>query len=75
MHVGRPGHLLDAEWTPCSPDEWCADYGDRLSASLFNRRLPSIFALDRAGFVLDPTQVRVPFVPAACVATGHHTLG
>jgi hypothetical protein len=37
---GRDGDTADVRlWKPCVDGDWCADYADRLSASIINRRL------------------------------------
>ena len=46
-------------WLPCKPPRWCADFGDRISASMINRRLPYVFKEGSVGMVLSPTRARI----------------
>ena len=53
------GTEADEPWLPCPPTKWCGDIGDRLSASLINKRLPYLFKEGGAGIVLAPPATRI----------------
>ena len=42
-------------WLPCSPDDWCGKFSDRISASIVNNAIRVTFASSRGGVVLSPT--------------------
>lgn len=46
-------------WLPCRAPRWCADIGDRISASIISRRLPYLFKEGHTGMVLTPSLARV----------------
>lgn len=49
-------------WLPCRAPRWCAAFGDRLSASLINRRLPYVFKEGALGMVLNAhSRIRCSF--------------
>ena len=42
-------------WKPCSEDDWCAQFSNRLSASIINEDIRSMYAPEAGGVVLSPT--------------------
>ena len=49
----------EAPWLPCPPTRWCADIGDRVSASLISAKLPYLFKEGGAGMILTPSKAEV----------------
>ena len=49
------GTEADEPWLPCRAPRWCANFGDRLSVSLLNARLPYTFKEGAVGMVLSST--------------------
>ena len=46
-------------WLRCEAPKWCADIGDRISASLINRKLPYLFKEGAAGMILTPNEADI----------------
>ena len=63
VFVSQPDGIRDPArpWLPCSAGSACAasGFGDRLSGSVINTRLPKVFSKSRGGLVLSPRVVRV----------------
>lgn len=52
----------DEPWLPCKAPRWCAKFGDRMSASLINHRLPYVFKEGALGIILSSrTSVRCSY--------------
>lgn len=49
----------DEPWLPCPPTRWCADIGDRVSASLISAKLPFLFKEGGAGMILTPQKAEI----------------
>ena len=49
----------DEPWLPCRAPRWCADIGDRISASIVSKRLPFVYHEGRTGMILTPSRARV----------------
>ena len=53
-------HVLDnteangEPWLPCRQQDWCGQFGDRISASLINAVQPTLFSQSTAGLILSP---------------------
>lgn len=49
----------DEPWLPCRAPRWCAHFGDRMSATLINRRLPYVFKEGALGMVLSSSKTKI----------------
>ena len=56
VSVGSPAGANPTPWLPCPRREgvWCAKYGDRISASVVNQRVPFSYSDTAPGFVVSP---------------------
>ena len=46
-------------WLPCPADQWCAKFGDRMSASIINPKLTKLFSGGNAGIIFSPSEAEI----------------
>jgi len=51
--------LEHAPWMPCGETEWCAQFSDRISASIVNSNIRLAFHLETGGIVLSPSSTTI----------------
>ena len=56
LDLGRVEAETNQPWQPCAVKgpSWCAKFGDRLSVSIINQKLPYVFSDHATGFIINP---------------------
>jgi hypothetical protein len=63
--------VTHSAWLPCDGSEWCAKYGDRISASFVSRRLPHAFNARQGGFAISPSRLDSAAILCAFAGDGN----
>jgi len=59
VHLFDGGDDYNKPWLPCTDNEWCRRFPDRVSLSLINQRVPFLYTYKEAGMIIAPFATEV----------------